>query len=181
MTLSLSEHFSEPENNSKHKYYSSPCCLEQTAYRHALKPVAQYLYILNVKLADSCGNPITFSTRANTFWCQYTCTHKHSLSHTHCPNTCLTHSYLYKAYISALVSLLYTIYNWLGATAMQGEGAKLALWKSMFANWAASRFSNYWLILLEWSPNLVLDLSMACGAWNVSFRVRGSVCLDANL
>ena len=64
-------------------------------------------------------------------------THTLALSHTHCPNTCLTHSYLNKAYISALVDLLYTICSWLGAMAMQGEDAKLALWKSMFANWVA--------------------------------------------
>ena len=65
--------------------------------------------------------------------------HTHTLAHTraHCPNTCLTHSYLNKACISALVSLLYTIFSWLGAMAMQGEDAKLALWKSMFANWVA--------------------------------------------
>ena len=35
--------------------------------------------------------------------------------------------YLNKACISALVSLLYTICSWLGAMAMQGEDAKLAL------------------------------------------------------
>ena len=81
--------------------------------------------------------------------------HTHALAHTraHCPNTCLTHSYLNKACISALVSLLYTSCNWLGAMAMQGKAAKLALWKSMFANWVASRL----LLLLVDLARMVME------------------------
>ena len=52
-----------------------------------------------------------------------------------------THN-LFSAYVSTLVCLLYTICRWLGATVMQGKAAKLALWKSMFANWVASRLSQ---------------------------------------
>ena len=57
-------------------------------------------------------------------------------------------SNLSSACFSTLVCLFYTICRWLGATVMQGKAAKLALWKSMFANWVASRF-----------PLLLVDLA----------------------
>jgi hypothetical protein len=66
MTLSLSKHFSKTENSSKHNNYSSPCCLEQNTYQIVVKLVTRYLYTLNFKHSESCCNPITFNTAANT-------------------------------------------------------------------------------------------------------------------
>ena len=84
MTLSLSKHFRKPDNNSKHKHYSSPCCLEQTTYQYALKLVTRYLYTLNMKWPETCSNPMTFNTSANTSWYQT----PRARSHTHhWPNT----------------------------------------------------------------------------------------------
>jgi hypothetical protein len=134
MTLSLSKHFRKPDNNSRHNSCSSRCCLEHTAYQTALKLVTRYLYTLNMKWPETCSNPMTFNTYANTSWYQT----PRARSHTHhWPNTYHLHLKLTFACVSTLVLLLYTICRWLGAMAMQGQDAKLALWKGMFANWVA--------------------------------------------
>ena len=73
---------------------SSPCCLEQTTYQYALKLVTRYLYILNLKHTEYCCNPITFSTPANTFCWQYTCTHTHSLTHAHTAPILVLHTHI---------------------------------------------------------------------------------------